>query len=118
RTFSAISSGTLTLTVSPLWLESMTRTCSHRSEVLEDGEFTVTSWAREAGARVAIGASSRGGARAIGGGRGVRCVGNIIKIPPSGTAGIRTRQGQNARFLNQVRKVEPKSSGIVSGGGL
>src|ERR1044072_1938103 len=44
RTFSAISSGTLTRTVSPLFCVSTTRTCSQRSELFEEFEVTVTLW--------------------------------------------------------------------------
>src|SRR5215475_6715031 len=83
RTFSAISRGTLTRTVSPLWLVSMTRTWSQRSEVLEDEEFTVTSWAREAGARTASGAKARAAARTIEAGRVVRCERILMQFSPS-----------------------------------
>src|ERR1043166_5416840 len=57
----------------------MTRTWSQRSEVLEDEEVTVTSWADEAGDRATRGASRTVPARAIEAGRVVRCERMLIK---------------------------------------
>src|SRR5260370_5024377 len=68
RTFSAISRGTLTRTVSFLDSVLTTRTCSQRSEVFEESEVMLTDWAYST-----TGANSKAAARAMEARRAMCC---------------------------------------------